>query len=165
MFTLIFLTLLAQEPKQTPRPDGLGYCYSACTCGCVQGKPCRCDNRQHPYRPGEFPDNAVPTQKPKAEPKVWITGTVVRFQLSGDLGTKPKAVPLTWEMTIRSYGGRPEGTVVRVSAAATVTLNGKPSSLVQLLNDYVAGHVVYVSVAPNADGMVTTVRAQRLLRR
>lgn len=28
--------------KKTPRPDGLGHCSDACSCGCSDGKSCQC---------------------------------------------------------------------------------------------------------------------------
>ena len=30
------------KPKRTARPDGLGHCSPACTCGCNLGLPCSC---------------------------------------------------------------------------------------------------------------------------
>lgn len=38
-----FLNAGYRKPeKQSPRPDGLGYCSPACSCGCNDGAPCTC---------------------------------------------------------------------------------------------------------------------------
>ena len=50
--------------KRTRRPDGLGYCSPACTCGCQWGMPCTCGRALEQRRVTVPPAQAIQRHQP-----------------------------------------------------------------------------------------------------